>query len=132
MSDIDLIERCSFYYNLLKHDVQKLKDVLQNTNKNHPKVSDNRFREELTEFGINDLRIVYHKQENHFIKPLEFFFNITKVKQKPLGTEENSESEYEDEDDSNESKEEEDFLNSSLQQGEREGEFLDIEKQEES
>jgi len=28
MSDIDLIERCSFYYNLLKHDVQKLKDVL--------------------------------------------------------------------------------------------------------
>ena len=109
--DVDLIERASFYYNLLKYDINKLKEIIEKEDyKNIKQNTEKKFLEEIAEIGLNDLRIIYNQPTSQFVKPYEFFNkNIKKEKnsEELKSEEESSEEDEDDEEDEEEDGEEE-------------------------
>ena len=109
LDNVDLIERASYYYNMLKTDLEGLKasfekksSVVDNSYK-----SEQRFKNEIREFGLDDMRIIYKKPEDLFIKEYSHFQKISqqtkdqrkKLQQKRKQEEEESSEEEEEESD---------------------------------
>ena len=66
--DPDLVERANFYYNLLKESPNKLKNIFKKkTLFIEEQDKEKKFDQEFNLYGMNDLRIVYRKQENYFV-----------------------------------------------------------------
>lgn len=104
--DVDLIERASFYYNLLKYDINKLKEIIDKEDyKNIEQNTEKKFLEEIAEIGLNDLRIIYNQPISQFVKPYEFF-NKNSKKEKNLEIKSEEEESSEEEDDESEEEEE--------------------------
>ena len=109
---VDLVERASFYYNMLQTDVEGLKKTFQHK----PVMVENsheaelRLKQEIKDFGLNDLRIIYKRPEELFVKRYEHFKNIALLDRKSRlevkrGNQQSNEEE--DEEDEEEDEEEE-------------------------
>jgi AP-4 complex subunit beta-1 len=108
VKDVDLIERASFYYNLLKHDIDKLKEIVEiNIVDNQESNNEQQFLEEIAILGLNDLRIIYNQSASQFIKPFEFF-NKNIKKETVQETAESAEEENDEDEDQDQDEEEED------------------------
>lgn len=108
-NEVDLVERASFYYNMLQTNVEGLKEIFQHK----PVVVENSYeaelklKHEIKDYGLNDLRIIYKKSEELFIKKYEHFKNITQLDRKTRKeTKADKNSQIDDEEDDDEEDEE--------------------------
>lgn len=110
--DVDLQERCFFYYNLMKTDPKKLRDVICTSKINLSMPSGEKdFLRHIESFGMNDLRILFQKSANEFIKPISFFQEQQKIPKKAEEESDEEDEEGDEEDSSGEESERRSRLN---------------------
>lgn len=83
-NDVDLIERASYYYNMLQTNVESLKEIFQHKSVvvENSYEAELKLKQEIKEYGLNDLRIIYKKTEELFVKKYAHYKNISQLDKK--------------------------------------------------
>jgi hypothetical protein len=105
-----LQQRIRYYYEMLKKSPEKLKEVVLKQNqvskKKEKTLKSKKLMLNIEKLGFNNLAVIYEKEDELFIKPLDFF-SQTKIKEQKVEEEEEEEEESEKEDSEEEESESE-------------------------